>query len=298
MHARSTPSAVQQPTAVTDIRFPAMPQTLTEVMQLRSQGTQDINRLIEIVKKDTAIAASVLRRVNSAYHGLNRKIVQVEKAVHLLGYKDVYGLVLASVVKQAFAFRGSPEMAALYRHIMRGSAAAAMTAKLLAEQLSPMLTETSFTAGLLHQIGRLILLSHIPKAYAELWIRVSPTRDVKNLVSPSPAMEQFLFRTDYTQVGVLLAQQWRLPEEMLTVIQAHQDPGTVTVPFQKTLTLLVALGGAVAAELFEPVDREQEIAQLLESLRDVRGMNLDALTAVLAERREDVREFAESMVQD
>lgn len=286
------------PTQVADLKFPSMPYTLGEVMRLRAQGTPDVEKLIEIVKRDPAVAAVVLKRVNSAFFGLSRKIVQVDKAVNLLGYKEIFGLVLAAAVKQTFAFQGTEEAAAIHRHIMRHSLATAAFAKILAEVLSPIATETAFTAGLLHELGRMTLLASIPKPYTELWIRLSPTRNVENLITPTPAMERFVFKVDYTQIGAIIAQHWNLPDEMKTIIKDHPDPISISAPYLRTQATLVAIGHAVASELFEPVDRTAIIAELFDGLNEIRSLNPHTLTTLLFDKRDEVREFVESMIAD
>ena len=296
MYSSVKSSVIQPSTLSADFKFPAMPQTLAEIMRLRAQGTPDVEQLVEIVKKDPGIAAGVLRRVNSAYFGLSRKVVQVDKAVGLLGYREVFGLTLAAAVKQAFMFRGTEEASTIYRHVMRHSIATAALAKILAEDLSPIATETAFTAGLLHQIGRQVFLASIPKPYTDLWLRLSPTREIDNLVTPTPAMERFVFRTDYTQVGVVLAQRWGMPDEMITVIRSHHDHGSITAPFLRSLALMVAVGHAVASELFEPVSRTETIAELLGELHALRNASLGRISALVEDRRDDVRRFTESLM--
>lgn len=285
-------------TAVSDLKFPPMPQTLTDIMRLRAEGAADVERLIEVVKNDPGIAASVLRRVNSAYYGLSRKVSQVDKAIGLLGYKEVYGLALAAVVRQAFAFQGTEEAGAIYRHIMRHSVATATIARKLAEQISPIATETAFTTGLLHQLGRLLLLSAVPRPYAELWLRLSPAKDTSTLVSPTPAMERFVFKTDYTQLGLVLAQHWGLPEEMMSVIRSHHDPDGIDAPFVRGLALMVAVGHAVSVELFEPASRTETIAGLLCDLAETRKMKPEKLHHLIDSHRDEARDFAESMMAE
>lgn len=296
MNTSRTPPVAPFSIDAVDVKFPAMPHTLAEVLRLRARGVPDNERLIEIVQMDPAITANVLRRVNAAYYGISRKIVQVDKAVSLLGYREVYGLVLTAVVKQALAFRGMDEAAAIHRHVMKNSLATAAFARHLAGHLNMVNPDIAFTAGMLHQIGRLVFLNNLARPYLSLWLRLSPARSTDVLVAPSPAMEQFLFKTDYTRLGTALAHQWGLPEEITAVIQAHQDPATLEVPYLRTLALVVAVSQAAAAGLFEPAGHDDEIAALLDDLVELRSADAETLATLLASHRAEARRFAEAML--
>lgn len=293
------PQATATTTSVTqvkDVKFPAMPQTLTELLHLRASPSLDVERLIEVVKKDPAVTAGVLRRVNAAYYGVSRQVSRIDKAVNLLGYREVFGLVLSAVVKQTFVFRGAEDAAAIYRHIMRSSAATAAFSRLLAEQLGGVYAEVAFTAGLLSQLGRQVLLHHVARPYVELWLRLSPTNSLEDLAAPTPQMEAFVFNTDSARLGVLLAEQWGLPDEVQATMRFQQDAGSVTVPAARVLALVVAAAQSAAATLFETADREVELRDHLTQLKDLRSADPDALYTLLAENSKKVRQFAEDMV--
>ncbi|ARA93265.1 hypothetical protein AWN76_008885 [Rhodothermaceae bacterium RA] len=277
-----------------EYKYPPMPTTLSDVLDLLSlpKSEQHPERLVAIVQRDPITAAYVLRRVNSAYFGLSRQVTHVERAVVLLGFTNVSNLVLSVGLRQTFQGFEGREEEQIMEHIMRISVAAAVYARDLVEHLALPLPETAFSGGLLHQIGRMILLYTAPEVYAPLWCERSPVDDRLTITTPTVDQERAYFGTDYVKVGATAVTRWKLPDKLGTLIRAHRHPGSVGDAHLRALTLAVGIGSMYGCALFEEAASTAPARPMLTALARLRNVESEALSAFLEGRRAVVRAFA------
>ena len=283
------------------IKIPPLASTFHEVVQLYSkhrEGATDIDRLESIVRRDAASSAYILKVVNSAYFGLRREVSQVERAIRLLGVRSVCNVVLAMGMRETFAQLENDEMRDVYQYIMKSSVATAAYARELALHLDFQLPDTAFAAGLVHQIGRLILLFNAPVAYLDLWH--DPAQPGRQPRPPLASEERERFDRDYVEVGVQVARQWHFPKPLLTAIQSHRAPNQVRGNTSRTVALLVGAGQRVGGALFENEDRSSSsffgLSASLTTLARERDLPTQELLDVIAQRREAVTAYVSSVV--
>lgn len=280
-----------------DFKFPPLPNTLSEVLNLMASPgpEQDPDRLVEIVERDPVMAAHVLKRINSAYYGVSRQVAHVSRAVLMLGFKTVCNLVLSVGLRQTFEELEGDEEQAVLDHIMKNSIATACFARELAVHLHLPMAETAFSAGLLHQVGRLILLYTIPEAYTLLWCDRRVGEQIV-VITPAVRKEREFFQTDYVVVGATTAERWHLPEKLSTIIHHHARPNKVTDTHLRALTLAVTAGSLQARALFEgeaAADREACATRPhLSALAGMRNQPVSSLEAMLTAQMDRIRQFA------
>ncbi len=196
-----------------ELKIPPLPNTLGEILQFMSDesASGNVDQLVEIIRKDPATSIYVLRRINSPYHGLRRYISEIDQAVVLLGFKRVCNLVLTVTLKQSFSYMDSTAAQNVYEHIMQTSLATAAFARDLASHLRFPFSEKAFTAGLLHQLGRLVLLQSASQLYVSLWYQKDPETNQLLFLAPSPEKEQEYFDTNYSNLGAAIMRKWSFP---------------------------------------------------------------------------------------
>ncbi len=285
-----------------DLKLPALPTALAEIIQIQRTSTPDINRLVDIIERDPALALYVLRQVNSPYYGLRKQVSQINRAVTLLGAKRVCNLVLAAALRQTFSSVKGRTAKAVYQHILKTSIATAVLARDLADLLHLSSSETGFTAGLLHQVGRLALLYNASDQYLPLWYKRMPPKQHVTLVAPSLAAEQARFDTDYLKLGAMALQRWGLPEEFAAIMRRIRTLEKVVESPIRILPLIVAIGRAVAEGIFEPPGYGSYALyavngrpMLLEKLAESRHLDGEALDDFLNGRSDDVQQYAQSL---
>lgn len=190
--------------------LPPLPSIVHDVMMATRSSTTTANDLAKILHRDSAIAAKVLRVVNSPFYGRAREVMQMTRAVLLLGPIAVQNLVIGFCVRDALASGASnlPEHEATSNH----SIAVASTCELIAQHVNFKPVEEAFVAGLLHDIGQLAMIALRPKDYCEV-LRQRKQGCGDDLAS----LERRVFGIDHNEAGFRLLSRWKLPKALCEV---------------------------------------------------------------------------------
>ena len=192
--------------------LPTLPSVVLDLISSFGREDVDVTTLAEKMSRDQAIAAKILRLANSSFYGLPAKVKTVKQAIVVLGFDSARALAVASNVIDSFGGAGRQvDMAGFWRH----SIAAALCAKNLARQAN-LDQDAAFIAGLLHDIGRLVLAISFPEQYA----RVIAEYDDTGL----SALELRVLGVDHEHAGQLLAAAWKFPPVIQRAIGRHHAP--------------------------------------------------------------------------
>ncbi len=238
-----------------DLRFPPLSRTVAEISDLlNTNGMPDTDRLINIVHMDPLVVASVLKRINSAFYGMRQHFQDIRKAILMIGFIEVCNIVLASGyigLKKTFNSRTQTEM---IDRIMRVSVGSGYFTNLISQHLRLPDKASAFTAGLLHNIGRFVLLFNLPEAYEQLF------RENNDHYIPSSTNEISALGIDHSAIGALAAQYWNFPELVSTLIESYQDPGQIAQQDHRTIALVLSASSSIATQLCTAID-ERKYAQ-------------------------------------
>ena len=201
-------------------KLPAFSTTVVRLSELINDAEAGPGEFEAVVQPDMALTANLLRMANSAYFGLSRRIGSARDAITLLGVRRVFELgamaAVDAVVPETLPGYGI-DASVFWSH----SVAVAVIAERLSKErklATPMLT---FTAGLLHDVGKLVISSflaeHIEALHTEL------ASGGLSLID----CEQKLLGANHAQIGADLGVAWNLPEEVVTVIASHHAPDSV-----------------------------------------------------------------------
>jgi len=169
-----------------------------------------------IINEDTAMAVRLLRIANSALYNFPAKIETVSHAITIIGSKQLRDLLLAcSVIKM---FDDIPEEFVSMELFWRHSIAVGVTARILAGMRRENNVERFFVAGLLHDIGRLILFTETTKQMQHI---VKETKERQQLLFK---IEKELMGFDHAKLGGLLLKTWKLPNRLIDAVQYHHAP--------------------------------------------------------------------------
>lgn len=169
-----------------------------------------------ILSADPAMAASVLRLVNSAFYGYGGKIAEIGRAVTLLGLQQVHDLVLAISVSSTFRELRPPHLD--LPEFWRGSIMRGLASREIARCHGMLGAERLFVMGLLSDLGHLVLHQTLPELTLEA-IRASKAHG-----EPIEECERRIIGCDFAEVGAMLLAHWRLPETFAKVIGAQLNP--------------------------------------------------------------------------
>ncbi len=219
--------------------LPALPTSVTRVMQLTNDPKAGLSDVAHALAADQGLAARVLKLANSAYYGSSRRIGTVSEAVVILGMRTTRNLTLATScqdmlereVSGYFLPRG-----ALWRH----SLACAAAAQNLARRAHFRGTEEAFVAGLLHDIGKVIMNAYLKAEFAQVLTRVA-----KGEMTFSDAEREAL-GFDHAEVGARLLERWNLPATLVTAVRYHHVPSQIP---ESPLAALVHIADTICLTL-------------------------------------------------
>ncbi len=190
--------------------FPLAAQRLLDVT---ADESATIHEVSQVVEADPALGAKLLRLVNSAAFGLRIPCKSIGHAVALLGVKKLGELAAAGVVLDMF----EGEVEANGDRILRHGAAVAAIARHLAPSVS-LSSEEMFIAGLLHDVGKLMMLQSEEDGYAELLEECGGQWDSMH------THEQTAYGFDHAVLGGYVLREWRIPEPLPRVVAWHHSP--------------------------------------------------------------------------
>lgn len=200
--------------------LPSLASLYTEIIQCLRSTDASMDDVGEIIAKDIAMTAKVLKLVNSAFFGLGRRISSPSEAAAYLGADVLKALILSANVFAQFEssrIRGfSAE--ALWLHSLRTASAAKVIAT--TERASHALIDESFSAGLLHDTGKLILAANFPAQYGELLEKI----ETKKLSEHDAERE--VFGCTHAEIGGYLLGLWGLPVPVVEAIALHHSPAS------------------------------------------------------------------------
>ncbi|WDP90421.1 MAG: HDOD domain-containing protein [Desulfobacter sp.] len=214
-----------------EVKLPSLPKIYFEIEAAVEDPRFSGREIAEIVSKDTALSASLLKIVNSAFYGFREGISSLAQAAVALGSRQICTLALGVTVINYFkALPGrAPDMEAFWHH----SLGCAVLCANLATHIPEADRDRVFTGGLLHDIGRLVFLSYFPDACGAALARAG------NLEKPLVQVEPDFFKMDHARFGSLLADSWNFPEQISHLIRNHHKAFT-TLPETETAVVYFA----------------------------------------------------------
>ncbi len=215
--------------------LPSMPAAAVLVMQETNKSTANAQSVARALSTDQALTARVLRLANSAYYGLARQVNELNEAVVILGMRSVKNLAM---VAASYPWMSRPlsgyalEPEAMWKHATGVAVGAQLTAR-LSRKCSE---DAAFTAGLLHNLGKVAVSVWLDGKIAAVRLYAA-----KNDLSFEEA-ERAIFGFDHCQVGAFLARQWNLPEEIVAACRYHHNPTILPADAPQAIVDCVHIG--------------------------------------------------------
>ncbi|GIX49667.1 MAG: signal transduction protein [Candidatus Tectimicrobiota bacterium] len=198
--------------------LPSLPTLYTEVIAAIQAPDSSLEEVGQIIEQDMAMSAKILQLVNSAFFGLRRHVASPTQAVCLLGLNTVQALVLSVQIFAHFdqAVLRRLALDTLWQHSLATSVCAKQIAADLASDRTTV--DHAFMAGLLHDVGQLLLAANVPEAYG----RALALAHEASL--PLWEAEQAVFGATHAEVGAYLLGLWGLPDAIVEAVAYHHRP--------------------------------------------------------------------------
>lgn len=260
----------------------SLPGICGRVSALVEDPDSTLQELAQVISQDPGLSAKLLRLANSAFYGRTKGVDTIEQALSIIGMQRVNEIVLgASAID---TFNGIPNELVSMEDFWMHSIYCAIVSRLLALKIKNPRVDTVFIAGLLHDIGQLVLFHEKPEASRQVLLLTIEDINEPDMVEA----EQQVFGYDHCQIGAVLAEQWSLPDVLTSAILFHHAPEKAT-DFQQEVAL-VHIGNNLAAM----AELDQVIAEDVEKIHNVAweltGLNKEVILEVMQETQ---AQFAE-----
>ena len=220
--------------------LPPLPQVAQKALTILRNPNSNMHELADVLILDQAMTSLILRWVNSAYFGLWNPVSTVHQAVVYLGQRTLESLVLAASVVNLLS-KPIPGYGLEQGDLWKHSIGVAAGARLIAKRIGYEDPEVAYHAGLLCDIGKLVLgvLLQKPEVHVEEWVG-----------KPFSEFEEAYFGVDHATLGAELAKQWNLPEPLQVAIACHHKPSTAgnyavlasTVHMSDAMLMMMGIG--------------------------------------------------------
>ena len=262
-------------------KLPSLPLIITELLLTMDRDDINSQDLSDKISGDQALAAKTLRLANSSFYGMSSRVASVQQAVAILGFSSVRSLVMAASITTSFDKSAADgfDFAGFWRH--------AIATGVCANQLAPALRvvpETAFLAGLLHDIGQLVMATQFPLQYAEV-----TAYSQRNDCSVQDA-ERAMQLPDHPLVGQALAAHWQFPEAIQLAIAYHHDNERAA---QTPLAAVVHLGNVFAHALDVSGSADECIPAVSTQAWQLLSLDADAIERKLPQMEEEYRSLSQ-----
>jgi HD-like signal output (HDOD) protein len=213
--------------------FPPLPSTVIRVLEITRNPESSAHELMQAILPDQSMCVAILKIANSAFFGRPRKVCSIEEAVVVLGFQEIRNIILTQAVFSSFRkFRNTKkqDIDTLWQH----SLTCGLAAKIIATHTTGYSPSQLFIAGLIHDIGKLILLISFPNYY-------SPAPEIsEHLPFSLSSEEEETFGISHDNVGMRLLNRWLFPEQLCASTGYHHHPETAPINIEFSLIVQMA----------------------------------------------------------
>jgi len=265
-------------------KVPALPTIAVEIQNMLRNEDVDFRMLAEKIKYDPGLTANILNLANSAYFGFMRPVNSIADAIVLMGTKRVYELIVAEsiapiILRSVKGYVLSPGQ--LWQH----SVAVAVASEQLVKKVGIRAPEYVFTAGLLHNVGKIVLGTFV-EIEAEPILKLAAKDDIS-----FDEAEQAVLGIDHAEVGSILLKKWHLPEHFVEVARYHHIPDKK--PKDNILVDLVHAADALVMMAGIGIGADELHYRVDQSVMDRLGINKTVAEIVIADTMESLENLTQ-----
>lgn len=255
--------------------LPTPSPVLLKLMTLLLQPEIDSSQIVPLVKSDGALCGKLLAACNSAAFGLSTPVGSVEQAIFYLGNQQVYRIVMVLGIGKQTG-RSHPAHLIKEHDLWRHSLTTAVLAEIILTEGDVLKVDPSvaYTAGLLHDIGKLALNPFIT---AE-WVAEIRRLITSEQLSPIEA-ERAVMETDHAEVGACLLRSWRIPELIVEAVASHHKPQLTPRP---GLSAVVCVANRFAHRLDSASGEQASTPRSPDPIAAAVGLNPEKLDHVMS----------------
>jgi len=259
------------------LELSSLPDIYTRISNLLNDEASTHEQITEVIKSDPALSVRILKVVNSSFYGYPQQISTILQAIGILGRRSLRNIILSTIVAgMCRRMRNDVfELEAYWQHSVR----TAVLSKLLvmySDQKAQ--AESIFIAGLLHDIGQLVIAHQLPEQAKKIQVQVVDGEQ------DSWQVEKDILGFDNTELGAQLIQQWNLPSLLTDTVRYHHQPQQSQ--YCKTCCYIICLANKLA--YLEDGANTERLQQSLNTISDwpIDKIHADMLEELMADASE------------
>lgn len=231
--------------------LPPMPVLAMQALQMTKDPKVSARDLQAVITRDQALTARILRIVNSAMFALKGEVSTVSHAVAVLGMDAIRSIIMSASVQQVLLSGGPKGHDLGTRLLFDHSLGAAGAARILAESTRYPNAEEAFLCGLMHDIGKPILMRNFPARYTQIMADVYAGR------AGFHSLELQAFGFSHAHVGAIVAERWNFPWRFSEAIAFHHDP--LSAADHTQLACIVSLANSIMARMEIGFEKKRDL---------------------------------------
>lgn len=266
--------------------LPTLPSTVTRLLTLFEDKRSNVSLITEIVQKDPALAAKILKVANSAYYGFSQKISNLERAIALLGFNMIKSLVISIGVMTSISLKNKTTVSIkdLWNHCV--------TTAILMREMGKRINNDNesdhlFILGLLHDIGMVVFDQFFSEDFQEV-INIATSVERKDFYK----IEQKIIGFDHGEVGGMLLARWNFPKIISLSVTNHHHDLLKGEELSKE-TMLLKLGDIISHSDIQTEENSKEINEEQNRILEYLGVTNDFIREML-DFKESVKDEIES----
>jgi len=270
--------------------LPTMPAVATQLLSISEWEDVDLHKVADLISKDVSLTSKILRVVNSAFYGFPREISTLSQALVILGLRATRSITLSFSILSTSPRKKTSQFD--YPGFWTRSLNTATAARELALVAGLQTEEEFFLAGLLQDVGVVVLALSVPQVYARI---LSKTKDH---LAPSVELEREHLGTDHVEVAKLLFDKWNLPAALCIPVLYHHAPDRAQGADEQTLRSIRVqyLAGRLGEWLYTLDGNTQsldELKKVAAEYFDISDKELEAILYRVDRRMEETAELFE-----
>jgi len=264
--------------------LPPMPDVVFKAHQLLADPDSSVKELAALLETDPSIATRVLQMANSAFYGMSGRVASIQHASLVLGYKNLSEIISVAGVQKTLE-RKLPGYGFDSDDLWRHSLSVAVGSKIIASRKNPEMEMAAHTAGLVHDVGKIILDPFVVEA-KEAFDSILLEEQQTYLIA-----EQQLFGFDHAEVAAKVCQKWRIPEVISSAIQYHHSPSS---SLKVELASILHMADYISLMSGEGYEDDDYLYELEEGTMDYLDFNRGDISELTLELMESVANLMDS----
>lgn len=262
----------------------SLPEISLRVNELASDPNSTAEDMSKVISQDPALVVQMLKVANSAYYGLSTEVDTINRAISILGTNKIRDLVLSTSTSQAFD--GIPNNLITMQDFWHHSLYCGLLAQILSKKSKKANPESLFIAGLLHDIGQLLMFNQMPeKSHEAILLLMEGSEELETYEA-----EQHVFGFDHMQVGAELIKSWKLSPVLQECVEFHHEPQKAKEFPAEVALINIANAVAVMAD-FDSMDENDEIPSINPASWELAGLSKDDLPEAIKKAQEEINEI-------